>query len=343
MSSDLLEYVDIKETGGVLLGKSFVVDGFWNRFARVITHAHSDHLRGLRDSIIHSSLIIATPLTLELALELAGIPSNLRYLYKRKALPLDYNERVDVNGEYITLIPSNHIPGSAQVLVETSGYRIGYTGDFKLEGTPVMKGLDVLVIESTYGRPDYRRPFKQEVYELLVDSVNDGLLEGGPVVVYGYYGKLQEAMKILREHGVTEPFLMPPKMYRITKVIERYGYSVGEYYNTMSRDGRVLLSSTTRYVLFQHMNRAKYRNLRRGLNIILSGWEFHEPVKKVDRNTWLIALSDHADYDDLIKYVEEASPRLVVVDNSRQGEAYELARGIREKLGVEAIVLPSRN
>lgn len=332
--------VDIKETGGVLLGRCFVADGFWNRIVRVVTHVHSDHLLGIEDSIRYSSIILGTPLTIELILELRRLDSSLRVLYKRKALPLDYYRRINIAGEYITLYPANHIPGSAQVLVETSGYRIGYTGDFRLQGTPVMKGLDVLVIEATYGRPEYRRPFKNDVYSLLVDTVSDGLACGGPVVIYGYYGKLQEAMTILRENDIVEPFLMPPKLYRVTKIIEKHGYSIGEYYNMLSREGRSIMSSTTRYILFLHMNKARYRNLSSGLNIVLSGWEFREPIRRIDSNTWLIALSDHADYDDLIEYVDRASPRLVVVDNSRQSEAYSLAEGIKKELGIEAIVLP---
>ncbi len=332
--------VDIKETGGVLLGRCFVADGFWNRIVRVVTHVHSDHLLGIEDSIRYSSIILGTPLTIELILELRRLDSSLRVLYKRKALSLDYYRRINIAGEYITLYPANHIPGSAQVLVETSGYRIGYTGDFRLQGTPVMKGLDVLVIEATYGRPEYRRPFKNDVYSLLVDTVSDGLACGGPVVIYGYYGKLQEAMTILRENDIVEPFLMPPKLYRVTKIIEKHGYSIGEYYNMLSREGRSIMSSTTRYILFLHMNKARYRNLSSGLNIVLSGWEFREPIRRIDSNTWLIALSDHADYDDLIEYVDRASPRLVVVDNSRQSEAYSLAEGIKKELGIEAIVLP---
>ncbi len=341
----LLRYVDIKDTGGILLGKNFVVDGHWNRLARVITHAHSDHLLGLSDSIRFSSVIIATPLTSELIIELSRLSSTLKYLYKRKVLPLEYNRCIEINGEYITLVPANHIYGSAQVLVEIEdeNIRLGYTGDFKLKGTPIMKDLDVLVIESTYGKPEYRRPFKDEVEQLLVDTVIDGFNGGGPVTIYGYYGKLQEAMRILREHGVYEPFLMTPKMYRITKIVEKYGYRIGEYYNIYSREGKAILSSTSRYILFQHMSKASQRNLRRGLNIVLSGWEFNAPIRRIDSNTWLIALSDHADYDELLKYVEQAQPKLVVVDNSRQGEAYYLAQGIRKELGIEAIVLPSEN
>ncbi len=332
--------VDVTSTSAVLLGKYFSIDGYWNRIARVITHAHSDHTRGLSESIEHSSMIVATPATLELVLELSRIRSSLKYLFKQKAIPLEYNTPLEVMDETITLLPSNHIIGSAQVLVRSGEYALGYTGDFKLEGTPIMRDLDVLVIEATYGNPSYRRPFKKEVEELLVDVIEDGLAREGYIAIYGYYGKLQEVMKIIREKGITDPFIMPPKIYRITKIAEKYGGKIGEYYNIHDREACRIMRYGGRYILFQHMNRAEYRDLRRGLNIILTGWEFRAPVRKIDDNTWIVAFSDHADYDDLINYVKEASPKLVVVENARGGAAYELAHGIRTELGIDAIVLP---
>ena len=333
--------VDVKGSGAVLLGRNYTVDGHWDRLVRVITHAHSDHLKGLRDSIEHCSAVIATPATLELIYELVNLKSTYKSLLRRKSIPLEYDQWIEFNGEMIKLVRANHIIGSAQVLVETNGYRVGYTGDFKLEGTPVMRDLDVLVIESTYGSPEHRRPFKKEVEQLLVDTVIDGLESGGPVVIYGYYGKLQEVMKILRDNKIYDPFLMPPKIYRVTKIVEKYGGRIGEYYNMFSPEGRRLLRDTSRYILFLHMSRAGHRNLRKGLNIILSGWEFREPRRRIDSNTWLIAFSDHSDYDDLIGYVREAKPRLVVVENARGGSAYELARSIWVELGIPSIVLPN--
>jgi len=333
--------VDVKENGAVLLGRNFTVDGHWNRLVRVITHAHSDHMRGLRDSIEQCSVLIATPPTLELIYELSNLRSTHKYILRKISIPLNYDNEVVFNNEKIMLIKANHIIGAAQVLVETDNYRVGYTGDFKLEGTPVMRDLDVLVIESTYGSPEYRRPFKKEVEQLLIDIVMEGLESGGPVAIYGYYGKLQEVMKILRENKIFDPFLMPPKMYRVTKIIEKYGGRIGEYYNMSSREGREIRKNTSRYIKFLHMSNAKHRNLREGLNIILSGWEFREPIRRIDSNTWLVAFSDHADYDDLIGYIKMAKPRLVIVENARGGSPYQLAENIWTELGIPSIVLPN--
>ncbi|ADI31463.1 MBL fold metallo-hydrolase [Staphylothermus hellenicus] len=340
--SELLKYVDILgDTSAIVVGESFAIDGFAEKPVRVISHAHYDHIVGLKDSILYSKQIVATPPTHDLILTLGYVGGReLRMLYKNKMVRLNYYEEYTYGGEKLVLIPSHHIIGSAQVLIEIGDLRIGYTGDFKLgENTKIMDGLDILIIESTYGDPSYRRPFKNEVEDLLVDIVLDGLEMYGKVVIFGYHGKIQEAMQILRRNGVKEPFLMPKRIYEVTRIAEKYGYEIGGYYNMRSLKGREILKSN-RYILFEHFNKANHRRLGNNtLYIVLSGWEFNGPIKKIDRYTWLVALSDHADFDELIEYVEKAEPRLVIVDGSRQGSAEALANELNKR-GWKSLVLP---
>lgn len=333
--------VDIKSNGAILLGRNFVIDGYWDRMVRVITHIHSDHTRDLSRSLQRSSMIVMTHATLELLYEIMNLSVADRVLLSQKAMPLNYGEKACIENECITLIESDHIIGSAQVLIESNGLRLGYTGDFKLGRTPIMKDLDVLVIEATYGSPKYRRRFKHDVERLLIDVIEDGISRGVPIRIYGYHGKLQEVMEIIRRHGITVPFIMPPKIYRVTKIAVKYGYKIDNFYNMYSQEGRDIASSNN-YILFMHMNRAIERDLRSGVNIILSGWEFSEPIKRVDDNTWLVAFSDHADFDELIEYIVKASPKHLVIDNSREGAAEELAEVVRREYGIDAIVLPSK-
>jgi len=96
------------------------------------------------------------------------------------------------------------------VLVEEeTGTRVVYTGDFRLDGTPVLE-CDTLVVEATYGDPSCKRNFKEDVSELLVSMV-ERRLKDGAVYVFGYHGKLQEVMQILNDADVTVPFVMPER------------------------------------------------------------------------------------------------------------------------------------
>ena len=324
--------VKITDRGAVVLGGIISCDGhFEDAILHIITHAHSDHTRGLRESIYSTPFIGATPATRDV-LEVLGfrIPAS-------KFLPLPYGQPVRIEDVYVTLHQARHIIGAAQVEVETSNLTVGYTGDFKLPGTPILRP-DILVIESTYGHPRNVRPFKHEVENLFVDLVMEGLSKG-PVSVFGYHGKLQEAMEILREAGLEVPFVAPDKIYRIAKIAEKYGMKIAPLYREGTRDAEEIMRSEW-YVYFHHVAGRRKRSLLRGYNIVLSGWEFQEPIRPIDYNTYLVALSDHADFEDLIEYVSESKPKVVIVDGYRSGSPHALAREIERRVGIRALVMP---
>ncbi|MCY0868203.1 MAG: MBL fold metallo-hydrolase [Desulfurococcus sp.] len=336
----LLEYIGVHSNGAVLLGRNVVADGFSERAIRVVTHAHIDHVLGLEDSVKFSKIIAGTAVTLDLIEALGYVDRSILPLYKLKKKQLKYGECDTTSDDRLCLLPASHIPGSTQVYVESDGFRLGYTGDFKLdESTVIMKGLDALVIEATYGNPHYRRPFKKEVPVLLVDLVEEGLRRYKRVYIYGYHGKLQEAMMILRERGVDAPFMLPRKIFNVTRLLEKHGFRINDYWAEEEYRG----FNNERVVVFKHMRAAEYRRLDgSGLHIILSGWEFKEPARRLDEYTFLLALSDHADFDELVEYVEKGGPGLVVVDASREGEAWSLRESLVKK-GFCSIVMPSMN
>lgn len=338
---EYLENVKILITGAIVFGRNIAIDGFAETPVRIITHAHSDHLIGLNESIKYSKYIIATPITLDLAEVLNYVDKDLLPHYKLKKKPLEYHESFKINGDEITLLNADHIPGSSQVLVKLEEPKItlGYTGDFKLTSrTEVIENPDVLVIEATYGSPIYSRPFKESIPQILVDLVLEGLDKYKRVYIYAYHGKMQEVMSILRDAGVSNPFILPEKVYRAAKLlVEKYGFNYGVFYR---ENEFINNNNNTKYIVFKHFNLAKSRRLDgRGLHIVLTGRYTREPFTKVDDYTYVVSLSDHADYTDLLKYVELSNPQLVIVDGFRPGEAEPLKTALIEK-GFCATVMP---
>jgi len=327
-------------TKAILIGREIAIDGFAKRRVRIVTHAHSDHVVGLNDSVVHSDYIIATPATHDLLVELGYIAKSNMNIYTRKRVAMNYYERRDLYGHSIRLLPTAHILGSAQVEVTYDGFVIGYTSDFKMgKETDIIKGPDVLVIEATYGSPSCRRPFKNEVIDLVLDIVLDGIRKYRKVIIYGYHGKLQEFMRILRERGVKEPFLMNNKIYSVTKIAEKYGWFIGNYYRIGSREAHEVMSSE-KHIVFEHMVKAKYRRIDgTALHIVLTGHELREPLRKIDEYTWVASFSDHADFDELLEYVELSQPKLIVVDGSREGYPHTFMKELKKR-GWNAIVLP---
>ncbi len=337
---ELYKYVNITSNGAILISDDIAIDGHHDgRILRIITHIHSDHTIGISSSIKKMKYILATPQTHDMLSALGyRIPLS-------KRIALNYGQEMEINDKKISLIRAEHIPGAAQVHVKLrEGIEIGYTGDFKNPGagTPVLKDMDILIMEATYGKPEWTRPFRDEVEYLFIDIVKY-LLSHGPIIIYAYHGKLQEAMRILRIAGITAPFIASRATYRIVKVLEKYGYRFGEVLYDESREAKEVMKSGW-YIYFTHVNSYNYimSAKHRFSKIILSGWEFDQPYRKINNNTWIVALSDHADFEHLLLYVEEARPRILVIDASRCEAAEIFAREVTRRLGISAIPLPLR-
>jgi len=222
--------------GAILLGKCVACDSFDDaRPLRVVTHAHYDHLTGLQQSLRRCKSVIMTAATKDLLEVMRGRWS----LTRGNVKTLAYEEPMIYEDERLTLYFADHILGTAQVLVEDAeGRRLLYTSDFRLPGTPIINA-DVLVIEATYGNPMQVRPFKKVVKNALVSLVERGLKQG-PVYIFGYHGKLQEVMQILRNAlqevmqilrnaQVKVPFIVPEKVFRISEICEKHGMRLGRY------------------------------------------------------------------------------------------------------------------
>jgi putative mRNA 3-end processing factor len=317
------------------LGDSVACDAFCaDRPLRIVTHAHADHLGGLRKSLRCCQKVLMTPATRDLAETL----NDTLTLKDAPIETLEYGKTLMFGEEKITLTKADHILGAAQVLVEDAGgIRIAYTGDFRIDGTPVVES-DVLVVEATYGSPSCRRNFDVDVRKLLVSMV-ERRLRGGAVYVFGYYGKLQEVMQLLREADVSVPFVMPQRMHDVTKVCERHGMKLGCTALSTEPDGHELLEKNLPCVAFYHMN-ARDHVGQKNARITVSGWEFNSPCKQIGDREYLVALSDHSDFDGLIEYVKQSKAKQVITDNYRVSHGAVLAKEIHKRLGVCAVPMP---
>jgi putative mRNA 3-end processing factor len=217
------------------------------------------------------------------------------------------------------------------------GSRVGYTGDFRIDDTPVLE-TDTLVMEATYGNPACKRSFDVDVRDLLVSIVRKGL-EHGTVSVFGYHGKLQEVMQILHTAGVKAPFIASEKVFHVSKICEKHGMHVGRLMLSGEWEARQLLEENSPCVAFYHMNARD--NMGTGnYRVVVSGWEFGSPSRQIGDNEYVVALSDHSDFDGLMEYVRLSKPKLVITDSFRVGHAETLAREIHKRFGISAIALP---
>src|SRR5262245_54246786 len=119
--------IDVLRSGAVLLGHSVVCDGFHrDRAVRVQTHAHDDHMHDFETSKGLQNVYMSTETHTLLCCEFnADLP------IRTNVFPIASGERADLADGHVTLIPSGHMLGAVQVLVEMpDGSRLGYSGDF---------------------------------------------------------------------------------------------------------------------------------------------------------------------------------------------------------------------
>ncbi|MEM3623611.1 MAG: MBL fold metallo-hydrolase [Candidatus Bathyarchaeia archaeon] len=327
----------ITPRGAVLLGNYVACDAFdETKPLRVVTHAHADHLIGLHQSLRTCEKVLMTRATKDLIDVMRGP----LFLMGGFVEALDYGKTLRYEDEAITFFHADHILGAAQVLVEDAeGARIVYTGDFRINKTPVLEA-DVLVMEATYGSPSCRRSFDKNVEDLLVSLVEEGLRHGA-VYVFGYHGKLQEVMEILHEAGVKAPFVAPERVLHVSRICQQHGMRIGRLLLSEEREARELLEKNQPCVAFYHMN-ARSKFGKDVFRVYVSGWEFGVPCREISDKEYVVALSDHSDFDGLMEYVRRSKPKFVVADNFRVGYAETLAREIRKRFGVGAVALPKR-
>jgi putative mRNA 3-end processing factor len=327
----------VTEKGAVLLGNSVACDAFdEGRPLRVVTHAHGDHMIGLRQSLRTCEKVLMTKATKDLI----DVMRSPNFLMSGLVEPLDYCETLRYGEEQITFFKADHILGAAQVLVEGfDGKRVVFTGDFRLEDSPVIDA-DVLVIEATYGSPWCKRSFATSVKDLLIGLVEKGLRHS-PVHIFGYHGKLQEVMQILHRANVNAPFVAPEKVFQISKVCERHGMTLGKLMLSTEQEARELIKTNSPYVGFYHTG-SKSRVDLDGFRLSVSGWEFGAPTRQVSEKEFIVALSDHSDFNGLIEYVRRSRPEIVITDNFRVSHGEVLAKEIRKRFGIPAVALPKK-
>ncbi len=283
---------------GILLPElDLWLDSRRKRESSLISHAHSDHTgRHLKPVVTPNTLLLLSD-----------------YLKNASPVVLPYGETMDTPAYSLTLHPAGHCLGSAQALIESkaTGERLLYTGDIKLRSSPTNEPLetvqaDTLVIESTYGRPDYVFPSQERVLETAFRTLRAWLDRGERPVVQGWrLGKAQEML----HHLLAEGFDV---------VIEEGVYQGAEAYQQAGVDfpGRVSLFNGDwpegTIALFPPGSRSKVlRDYRGKRTMELTGWAASDNRRWRSWADASLPYSDHADFNELVAYVEAVQPSLV--------------------------------
>jgi Cft2 family RNA processing exonuclease len=307
------------------------IDSLRSRQRGYVSHGHSDHAREHR-------VVVTTPNTAAICRSRFRLRPSVPALFPAADVePVTFEEHAfnqpwNERDHRLTLFSAGHVLGSSQLLIEGERGRFVYTGDFKLAPSltveaPEVKRCDVVLMECTFGRPHYVFPPREEVAGEMVAFARETLEAGAVPVFYAYsLGKAQEAMAILGGAGI--PLVVHGAIETLARVYAACG---------------VPLPAHTRYdadtyeagsaVIWPPAGKALPKALqgKQARTAILTGWA-------IDRNGFYrygvdrgFALSDHADYPSLLRYIELAQPRKVLLNHGWKDFVYRL-----RALGVDA-------
>lgn len=287
----------------------------------IISHGHSDHIGR------HERFVATAPTAAFL---------RIRQGHDLQGTELRFREPHAVDDWTVELFPAGHVLGSAMIRVTSDRGSLAYTGDFKLARSftaepAEIPEADAVIMESTYGSPEWIFPSREELRQRLIDLVQ-GILrrEKTPVLLAYSLGKAQETAAMLREANI--PLVMHPVVAQISSVYERHGIDLGPY-EIQGRQASLFGHRSTTdlrgkaILIPPHMQREILRIPRRE-TISLTGWALH-PWRR-DGADHGLPLSDHADFAELIEFAERCRARTIYVTHGSRAFAGELRRrGLR--------------
>ena len=288
----------------------------------LISHAHGDHTAGLRKGVKSY-----------LTNETRNIVSSRGRNSLEDCRILEYGEEEAIADDLkVTARNAGHILGSAQFEIEGSNSTIVYTGDLNCRDmltTNAAKPIpcDILILETTYGNPYYVFPSLGETCAAIVDWIIEQMHKGKTPVFRVYaVGKAQEIVRLVNEI-TTIPVVTHPLISKINDAYLKSGVQL-RYFDAESQEGEEILR--TGQCVYITPN---YEQLPTGGEYsaaIATGWAMKFRKRSGEM---AFTFSNHADFNQLLNYIEEAKPKQIFTVH---GFKEEFVRHIRRRLGVKA-------
>lgn len=292
----------------------------------VVTHAHSDHARrGAKQYYTAASGLELLRVRLGKKIVAEGIP---------------YGQPFWIGGVKLSFHPAGHILGSAQVRLEYRGEVWVASGDYKREPDPTAEpfevvACDVFVTEATFGTPGFAWPKDRDLGREIFDWWQENANRGANSVLFAY--SLGKAQRVL---GVLEPYT--------TKAV--HCHAASQELTACYREQGVRLAPTIciddvpsgkilegALVLVPQAFLSGERAAVLGDDFetaFASGWMMNGGNRYgresgFDRG---FVMSDHADWNDLVRTILETGAKRVYVQHRGNGA---LVKHLR-KLGLQA-------
>ena len=282
----------------------------------IITHAHSDHFtHGCKEYICS----IETGLLLK---KRFGKNINLK--------TIDYDKNFLINGINFSLHPSGHILGSSQIKIMAGSEKWLLTGDLKRQKDKTCKSYeklktDFLICESTFGLPIFNWESTNKIIDDITKWVSQS--EDSTSILFCYsLGKAQRLLSELNSQNF-EKIYIHKSINQMNIVYKNLGIELAEA-NIFDNNLEINKLENSLLLLPPSLKNQNFlKKFKRVQTGFASGWMSIRALKKrsgVDKG---FIISDHADWNGLIKTIKESKAKRVFLNH---GNGESLANFLRD-------------
>ncbi len=274
-----------------------------------ITHGHADHCRPGHGAAL------ATPQTLRIAAARWGAVAF------GSTQALAYGEALRIGDAVLRLVPSGHVLGAAQVVIEAGGRRAVVSGDYKRRPDPTCAPFepvpcDLFVTEATFGLPVFRHPPASAEVARLLRSLALFPDRAHAVGVYAL-GKAQRLIAELRAAGWDRTIYLHGALAPLCALYEAEGVALGPLAPATVAD-RAALAGQVVLAPPSALADRWARRLPDALVCAASGW-MRVRQRARQRGVELpLVISDHADWDELTATIVETGAGQVWVTHGAE-------------------------
>jgi putative mRNA 3-end processing factor len=289
----------------------------------LITHAHADHARpgcGAYWAATSGAGVLRQRLG-------QGIELN----------EVRYGEEMPLGEAVVSFHSAGHVLGSAQIRIEAGGESWLISGDYKRDADPSCAPFepvraDVLITEATFALPIYRwRPGREVAEEILRWW---RYAPERPSLLFAYaFGKAQRILGELAALGIKEEVLLHGAVQALMEPYREQGVPmpptrpVSELPRGEALAGRLVIAPPSAH------RSVWMKRFKAPQTAFVSGWMAVRGARRRRGYERGFVMSDHADWDGLLRTVKDSGARQVYVTH---GSCDVLARYLREVEGIRA-------
>jgi len=310
--------------GGLYCGEGgFHIDPWLPVTRAVISHAHGDHLRHGSERYLCADA--ARPL----------VEHRLGDGSRVESVP--YGEPVTIDGVRVSFHPAGHILGSSQVRVEHAGEVWVASGDYKRAPDPTCAAFepvrcDTFITEATFALPLFKWDPPERTVADLCGWWDEMREAGRPAVLFAY--ALGKAQRVLAElaRSADRPVFVHGALAELTDVYRAAGVRLPQINRATETARGTSFKGELIVAPLSARGSTWMRRFADHSSAFASGWMRIRGARRRRGYDRGFALSDHADWDGLLRTIEETGAGRVFVTH---GYTHQLARYLGER-GLDA-------